>query len=118
MPLQQTVKVLARPQETSCVASHAGRTAHFLQMLNSWLISEDSELHKSRRLLVMLALLYKFCLMLATGVFQADMLRAAEHKVSMLYPVDLQQTAFQHACVILWDRSFCFHTFGSGLLKV
>ena len=51
--------------------------------------------------------------MLATGVLQADMLRAAEHKVSMLYPVDLhqtdlQQTAFQHACVILWDRSFAF----------
>lgn len=78
-----------------------GSQQHFLQMRNSRLSIEDSGLYKSRRLLVKLALLSKFCLILAAGVLGADMLRAAEHKVSILYSVDLHQTAFQHACVVL-----------------
>lgn len=69
-----------------------------------FLSTEDSGLYKSRRLLIELALLYKFCLIFAAGFLGADMLRAAEHKVSMLYPVDLHQTAFQQACIVLWEH--------------
>ncbi|DBA76294.1 TPA: hypothetical protein ACH3X1_010008 [Trebouxia sp. C0004] len=94
-----------------------GAQQHFLQMLNRHLSTENSGLYKSRRLLVKLALLYKVCLVLANDVFWAHMLRVAEHKVSMLHPVDLHLTAFQHACVILWDQLFCFYMFGSLLLK-
>ncbi len=97
-----TVRTFARMQRTSCGASYAGRL-HFLQMRNSHLSTEDSGLYKSRRPLVKLAL-YKCCLILAAGFLGANMLRAAEHKVSMLYPVDLHQTAFQQACVVLWER--------------
>ena len=78
-----------------------GSQQHFLQMRNSRLSIEDSGLYKSRRLLVKLALLYKFCLILAAGFLGADMLRAAEQKLSMLYPFDLHQTACQQACVVL-----------------
>ena len=63
-----------------------------------FLSTEDSGLYKSRRLLIELALLYKFCLILAAGFLGADMLRAAEQKLSMLTHLTcIRQPVSKHA---------------------
>ena len=77
------VKLATAPQRSRChdcdnVSKDApavvllllGAQQQFLQIQNSHLITEGFRLYRTRRLLVKLALLYKFCLILAAGSFQ------------------------------------------------